>query len=55
MKIEVRGDKARLFVHDSPHPALIVNDLKLGSGQGQIALWVGAGTVAHFANVRVAK
>ena len=55
MKIEVRGDKARLYVHDAPQPVLVVNDLKQGQGQGQIALWVGAGTVAHFANVRVSK
>ncbi len=55
MKIEVRGDKARLYVHDALQPVLVVNDLKLGPGQGQLALWVGAGTVAHFANLRVSK
>lgn len=55
VKIEVRGDKARLYVHDAPQPVLIVNDLKLGQSAGQIALWVGAGTVAHFANLRVTK
>ena len=55
VKIEVRGDKARLFVHDSRQPVLVVNDLKQGSSRGQIALWVGAGTVAQFANLRVSK
>jgi len=55
VKIEVRGDKARLYVHDSPQPVLVVNDLKLGQSQGQIALWVGSGTVAHFANLRVSN
>ncbi len=55
VKIEVRGDKARLYVHDAPQPVLVVNDLKQGASQGQIALWVGAGTVAHFANLRVSK
>src|SRR5262245_40106563 len=55
VKIEVRGDKGRLYVRDSPQPVLVVNDLKQGQGQGQIALWVGAGTVAHFSNLRVAK
>jgi len=55
VKIEVRGDKARLYVHDAAQPALVVNDLKQGPGQGQIALWVGVGTVAHFANLRVSK
>ena len=55
VKIEVRGDKARLYVNGAPQPALVVNDLKQGQGRGQIALWVGAGTVAHFANLRVSK
>ncbi len=55
VKIEVRGDKARLYVHEAPQPVLVVNDLKQGEGKGQIALWVGAGTVAHFTNLRVAK
>jgi hypothetical protein len=55
MKIEVRGDKARLYVNDAAQPALIVNDLKQGQSQGQIALWVGPGTVAHFANLRISR
>jgi hypothetical protein len=55
VKIEVRGEKARLYVHDAPQPVLVVNDLKQGSGKGQIALWVGPGTVAHFANLRISR
>jgi hypothetical protein len=55
VKIEVRGDKARLYVNDAPQPVLVVNDLKHGQSTGQIALWIGAGTVAHFANLRVSK
>ena len=55
MKIEVRGDKARLFVHGAPQPVLVVNDLKQSPSQGRIALWIGPGTVAHFADLRVSK
>lgn len=55
LRIEVRGDRARLFVNGSSQPALIVNDLKQGQGSGAIALWVGPGTVAHFANLRVSR
>jgi hypothetical protein len=55
MKIEVRGDKARLYVHDAAQPVLVVNDLKRGQSRGQIALWLGPGTVAHFANLRISK
>jgi hypothetical protein len=54
VRIEVRGDRARLFVHDQAHPVLIVNDVKSGAnGKGSIALWIGPGTVAHFRNLSV--
>jgi hypothetical protein len=52
LKIEVRGDKARLFVHDGEQPVLIVNDVKSGpNAKGGVALWLGIGTVAHFRNL----
>lgn len=54
IKIDVRGVRARLYVHDQEQPALIVNDLKTGpQGRGGVGLWVGSGTVAHFRNVKV--
>jgi hypothetical protein len=54
VRIEVRGEQARLYVHDHPQPTLIVNDVKSGAnGSGAIALWVGPGTIAHFRNVTV--
>jgi len=53
VKIEVRGDKARLYVNGAPQPVLVVNDLKHGQSRGPIALWIDTGTVAHFANLRV--
>lgn len=54
IRIEVRGDSARLYVHEQSQPTLIVNDLKTGARlRGAIALWIDAGTVAHFRNVRV--
>jgi hypothetical protein len=56
IKIDVRGDKARLYVHDAGQPTLIVNDVKSGkSATGRIALWVGAETVAHFRNLTVTR
>jgi hypothetical protein len=55
IRIEVRGGQARLYVHDQPHPALIVNDVKSGaSSKGAVALWIGPGTVAHFRNLTIA-
>jgi hypothetical protein len=53
IKIEVHGDKARLYVNGAGQPTLIVNDLKHGRSKGAIALWIGPGVVAHFANLTV--
>ena len=53
VRIVVSGTKARLYVHGADQPTLIVNDLKLGTGRGAVALWVGPGTEGHFANLRV--
>ena len=56
VRIEVRGDRARLFVHGQKQPTLIVNDVKTGaSGTGSVALWIGPGTVAHFRDLTVTK
>src|SRR5213083_3005726 len=42
IKIDVRGDKARLYVNDNSQPVLIVNDVKSGaSARGAVALWIG--------------
>ena len=38
VKIEVKGNKARLWVNGSDQPTMLVNDLKLGDAQGPIAL-----------------
>ncbi|MBM3811071.1 MAG: DUF1080 domain-containing protein [Acidimicrobiia bacterium] len=53
LRLEVRGLKARLYVNGVQQPTLIVNDLKLGETSGHIALWIGPGTDAYFANLRV--
>ncbi|MFL2545984.1 MAG: hypothetical protein ACJ0SL_01255 [Candidatus Rariloculaceae bacterium] len=53
MRVEVDGTTARLFVHGAEQPTLIVNDLKLGEGNGAIALWIDRGTEAYFSNLRV--
>ncbi len=56
MKIEINGNKAKLYVHGNSQPTLIVNDLKLGSdNNGSIGLWIGPGTEAHFSNLMITK
>jgi hypothetical protein len=54
VKIQVQGVKARLFVHGAEQPALVINDLKLGTARGAVALWIGPGTEGYFANLRIA-
>jgi hypothetical protein len=54
IKIDVRGDRARLYVHGQEQPTLLVNDVKSGADRsGAIALWLGPGTVAHFRSLTV--
>ncbi|MBS0296125.1 MAG: hypothetical protein JSR45_07420 [Proteobacteria bacterium] len=55
MRIEVKGTKAQLYVNGAAQPALIVNDLKAGDSSGGVALWIGPGTVAHFADMKVVR
>jgi hypothetical protein len=54
IKVEVRGERARLYVHGQQQPTLVVNDVKTGpQGRGAVALWIGPGTVAHFRDLKV--
>jgi hypothetical protein len=56
VRIEVKDNHAKLFVHGNPQPTLLVNDLKLGTDHhGAIGLWIGPGTEAHFSNLRITK
>jgi len=56
VRIAVQGEQARLYVHGNAQPTLVVNDLKLGPGaKGAVALWIGPGTEAHFANLRITR
>ena len=54
MKVEVQGVKARLYVNGAPQPVLVVNDLKRGTSHGAVGYWIGPGTEAHFANLKIA-
>jgi hypothetical protein len=52
-RITVEGTKARLYVHGSDQPCLIVNDLKLGDSSGGVALWIGPGTEGYFTGLEI--
>ena len=53
MKIAVTGNQARLYINGASQPALVVNDLKHGTGRGAIALWARISSDAYFSNLRV--
>lgn len=54
MRIEVKDDKAKLYINGAKQPSLIVNDLKLGpEAKGSIGLWTEIGTIAYFSNLKV--
>ena len=54
VRIEVDGEKARLFVNGAEQPTLLVNDVKTGAaGRGGVALWFEGSTIAHYANLKI--
>jgi hypothetical protein len=54
LKIEVKGEKAKLYLNGSKQPVLVVNDLKHGADiSGCIGLWVDIGTDGYFTDLRV--
>jgi len=55
VKIEVAGEKAKLYLHGAEQPCLIVNDLKLGDSSGKIALWLHSTTVAYYRNLSIVQ
>lgn len=55
IRIEVAGEKARLYVNGAEQPTLLVNDLKLGKSRGAVGLWIGQGTEGYFTNLRVSR
>jgi len=55
VKIEVRGEKARLYIHDAQQPTLVVEHLLHGTTEGATGLFISVGSLAHFSNLRVSK
>lgn len=56
IRIEVEGQKAKLFLNDNKQPSLVVNDLKLGgNNSGSVGLWVGNWTEGYFKDLKVTR
>ena len=53
LKIEVNNNTAMLYVNNALQPALIVNDLKLGTTSGAIGLWTDIGTLGYFKDLKI--
>ena len=54
MKIVVKDAQAKLFLNNNKQPSLVVNDLKLGTGEaGAIGLWVDVGTEGFFTGLKI--
>ena len=54
IKIEVKDERAKLYLNKSEHPVLVVNDLKHGANaSGGVGLWVDVGTEGYFADLKV--
>lgn len=54
LRIEVNGEKAKLYINNNIQPSLIVNDLKLGANQhGAIGMFVDVGTEGFFKDLKV--
>jgi hypothetical protein len=54
LRIEVKGNRAKLFINQNKSPSFIVNDLKLGTdAAGGIGLWVDIGTEGFFKDVQI--
>lgn len=54
LRIEVKDEYARFYLHHVPQPVLVVNDLKHGADQrGAIGLWVDVGTEGFFKDLKV--
>ncbi|MCK9409617.1 MAG: hypothetical protein WCX28_03990 [Bacteriovoracaceae bacterium] len=55
IKIQVKGEEAKLFVHNADQPALIINKLHNTESGGGIALWIGQETDGYFRNLKISK
>lgn len=54
LRIEVNGEKAKLYINNNKQPSLVVNDLKLGANQhGAIGMFVDVGTEGFFKDLKV--
>ncbi|MDI1306335.1 MAG: DUF1080 domain-containing protein [bacterium] len=55
LRIEVKGQRAELFVNDAKYSNFIVDTMKGSTTKGAIALWVDIGTIGYFKDLKIIK
>jgi hypothetical protein len=56
IKIEVKGNQAKLYLNDNKQPSLVVNELKMGAdASGALGLFVDVGTEGYFRDLKITK
>lgn len=55
MRIEVKGEKAYMYINDAKHSTFVVNKMKGRTTHGSIALWVDIGTIGYFKDLKITK
>lgn len=55
MRIEVKGEKAYMFINDAKYSTFVVEKMKGKTTHGSIALWVDIGTIGYFKDLKVTK
>lgn len=55
LRIEVKGERAELFVNDAKYSSFIVDKMKGSSSKGAIALWVDIATIGYFKDLKIIK
>lgn len=53
IRIEVKGEKATIFLNNSKAATLTVNKMKGQNTHGSIGLWVDIGTIGYFKDLKV--
>ncbi|WP_447768410.1 hypothetical protein [Sphingobacterium faecium] len=55
LRIELKDEKAYLFVNDAAYSTFVVNKRLGKEKKGSVALWVDIGTIGYFKDLRITK
>ena len=55
MRIELKGEKAYMFINDAKYSTFVVDKMKGSTTNGAIALWVDIGTIGYFKELTITK